>query len=90
MVTNAPRDKDVMYRFPDLLYKTQILMCCNFQGCPVSMYEMMLHCWSREKKNRPTFGYLYEYLNSCCRQHELIYELYNKRHYELVVISIVV
>ena len=27
-------------------------------GCPEPLYQIMLHCWNREPKSRPTFEYL--------------------------------
>lgn len=28
------------------------------QNCPDSLYELMLHCWTKEDVERPTFEYL--------------------------------
>lgn len=33
------------------------------QGCPPPVYEMMLQCWAKEPQARPTFSYLYTFLD---------------------------
>jgi fyn-related kinase len=32
-------------------------------NCPQPIYEMMLQCWSKEPQARPTFAYLYTFLD---------------------------
>ncbi|KAH0630425.1 hypothetical protein JD844_013438 [Phrynosoma platyrhinos] len=48
-----------------------ILMCLSFHfqvylsrppACPLAVYEVMLRCWAREAKDRPSFQYLHRFL----------------------------
>ena len=32
------------------------------QDCPISLHELMIHCWKKDPEERPTFEYLQGFL----------------------------
>lgn len=32
------------------------------QDCPISLHELMIHCWKKDPEERPTFEYLQSFL----------------------------